>query len=133
MKHLIIKASLSLSLLMFTACHPEEEIQPSQNQVLNSISKSSAKTDKGSMQNTLDNWLAQEWTPTISQNKDIQKKYMKKVIDEKTGKEKLVEDKNRNFTLQEFVDKRVAYNKVHPTDENGSNVHKLEQMPVIGK
>ena len=118
---------------MFTACHPEEEIQPSQNQVLNSISKSSAKTDKGSMQNTLDNWLAQEWTPTISQNKDIQKKYMKKVIDEKTGKEKLVEDKNRNFTLQEFVDKRVAYNKVHPTDENGSNVHKLELMPVIGK
>ena len=46
---------------------------------------------------------------------------------------KYVEDEDRNFTLQEYVDKSAAYIKAHPSDYEKSNVKKLESMPIIGK
>ncbi len=118
MKRLIIKYSISLSFLLCTACSTSGEVSPSQNSALNSISNSSAKSDKGVIQNMLDNFLKEEWTPTVESNKEIQKRY--------------IEKEDKYFTLQEYMDKREAYLKVHPSDHNNSNVHKLEMMPVIG-
>ena len=85
------------------------------------------------MQKSLDSWLHNDWEPTVSKDKEIQKKYMKKekVVESKSSKTSVKED--RNFTLQEYVDKASAYMKAKPNDYNSSNVHKLESMPVIGK
>ena len=95
------------------------------------------------MQKSLESWLHDDWEPTVSKDKEIQKKYMK---EEKVQKNKqtqtsaketkeshFVDKEDRNFTLQEYVDKASAYMRAKPNDYNSSNVHKLESMPVIGK
>jgi len=95
------------------------------------------------MQHSLDSWLHEDWEPTISKDKEIQKKYMKeekevksnssKTSVEETKESHFVDKEDKNFTLQEYVDKAGAYMKAKPNDYNSSNVHKLESMPVIGK
>ncbi|MBA1432186.1 MAG: hypothetical protein FAF04_01005 [Epsilonproteobacteria bacterium] len=95
------------------------------------------------MQHSLGTWLHDDWEPTVSKDKEIQQKYMRK---EKTAESKssktsveetqeshFVDKEDRNFTLQEYVDKASAYMRAKPNDYNNSNVHKLESMPVIGK
>jgi len=119
MKQLIIKHSIFLSLVLFTACSTPQNISPSQNDALNKISNSNVKKENGSLQSLLDNFLQNEWIPTLNRDKEIREKYIQK------------EDKP--FSLQEYVDKRAVYIKAHPSDHNKSNVHKLEMMPVIGK
>lgn len=92
------------------------------------------------MQNSLDNWLKDEWTPTVEQDSNIQKKYMKEEVvvegetnTTKSQEVKYTEDKERAFTLQEYVDKAVAYQKAKPNDENSSHVKQMESLPAIGK
>ena len=136
MKQLILKHSIFLSLVLFTACSTSQDISPSQNSALNKISKSNATTDKGSMQSLLDNFLQNEWTETLSKDKEIQKEYMQEIeVTDANGtvSKKYVEKEDKPFSIQEYVDKRAAYIKAHPSDHNKSNVHKLEMMPVIGK
>jgi hypothetical protein len=134
MKQLIMKYSISLSLVIFTACSTTSDISPSDNTALNNISSSNAKNNKGSLQGLLDNFIKDDWEPTIAQDSEIQKKYMKEVKDRNTTKSDkvYVEKEDKPFTLQEYADKRAAYVKAHPSDHNNSNVHKLEMMPVIG-
>ena len=89
------------------------------------------------MQKSLDTWFKKDWEPTLSKDKDIQKKYMEKTKTsyKKTDgkKEEYIEKKDKSFTLQEYVDKAAVYNKAHPNDYNNSNVKKMESLPVIGK
>ncbi len=149
MKKTIITLTFTIStLFLLNSCSSKVNISPSQNSALNSISNSGGKAKAGYMQKSMDSWIQNDWTPEVSQNKEIQKKYMKKVEDstiheeiEKQDANKLQtpdvnvqykEDENRNFTLQEYVDKAAVYGKSHPADEK-SNVKKLESMPVIGK
>jgi len=121
MKQLIILIHLALSLPLFTACHTNEiKTPPSKNEALNTISNSNASTERGSLQNILDNWLTNEWTPAVESDKEIQEKYLNK------------KEEESHFTLQEYMDKREAYLKVHPSDHNNSHVHKVESLPVIG-
>ena len=95
------------------------------------------------MQKSLNSWLENEWEPTISKDKEIQKKYMQEekvqnkgeaqTSAKETQESHFVDKEDRNFTLQEYVDKASAYMKEKPNDYNSSNVHKMESMPVIGK
>ncbi len=119
MKQLIDIFLILLSLFLLSACSIQTTASPSQNSALNTISTSTADTQKGSLQKTLDDFLENDWDKTMQKDKKIQKKYSKK--------------KERNFTLQEYVDKATAYKKAHPSDYEHSNVHKLESMPIIGK
>ena len=130
MKHQIITLHSLLIIIFLSGCtNSSQNITPSQNSALNSISKSNAGTEKkGAMQKSLDSWLQEDWTPTVSKDKEIQKKYMQ---EEKS--KHFVDKKERNFTLQEYVDKASAYMKAKPNDYNSSNVHKLKSLPVIGK
>jgi len=80
------------------------------------------------MQKSLDSWLKTAWTPTVEKDAKVQQKYMKPV-----DSKKYEEDKQRGFTLQEYVDKAGAYMKARPNDYNTSHAHKMESMPVIGK
>mgnify|MGYP006899552949 FL=1 len=140
MKHLMTKITFTLlSSSLIIGCSTLSSSAPSQNGALNSISSSNGKTKDGLMQNMMDSWFSNEWTPTISKDKDIQKKYMRKDGSTKTvykdGKEEIhyVEKDDKPFTLQEYVDKASAYRKANPNDYENSNVKKLESMPVIGK
>jgi len=138
MKQLITTTLTASLFILLSGCATDAPVAPSQNSDLNKISNSNGKAKPGLMQKNLDNWLKNEWTPTVNKDKKIQKKYLKKEdgsIEEvsNTTEEKYVEDKERNFTLQEYVDKTSVYMKAHPSDDKDSNVKKLESMPVIGK
>ena len=137
MKQLIIITNTLAALVLLSGCGSSKTVAPSQNSALNSISKSSAaKEEKGMMQNSLDNWLETDWEPTVSKDKEIQKKYMQKATNDKKevgSKVTYVEKEDRNFTLQEYVDKAEAYMKAKPNDYEHSNVKKVESLPVIGK
>jgi hypothetical protein len=141
MKQLIIIPTTLLLASLLNSCASSVEVAPSQNSALNSISNSNASTKKtGAMQSSLDNWLHNDWEPTVAKDKEIQKKYMKKseekesaTATEKTKKVKYVYKKGRRHRLQEYVDKAAAYMRAKPNDYNSSNVHALESLPVIGK
>ena len=138
MKQLITTTLTLSAFILLSGCATDAPVAPSQNSDLNKISNSGGKAKPGIMQKSLDSWLKNEWTPTVNKDKNIQKKYLKKEdgstkADNNNTEEKYVEDKDRNFTLQEYVDKADAYMKAHPSDENNSNVKKLQSMPVIGK
>ena len=119
MKHLIDIFLITFSLISITGCSAQIQTSPSKNSALNSISKSNASSEKGFLQKNLDSFLENEWETTLKQDKNIQEKYK--------------EQEERSFTLQEYVDKATAYKKAHPSDHEHSNVHKLENMPIIGK
>jgi len=145
MKQLITTTLTATAFILFSGCATDAPVAPSQNSDLNKISNSHGTEKPGLMQKSLDSWLKNEWTPTVNKDKKVQKKYMKKVDADSTNsnanteetnnntEEKYVEDRERNFTLQEYVDKASAYMKAHPSDEKDSNVEKLKSMPVIGK
>ncbi|WP_345979445.1 hypothetical protein [Sulfurimonas sp. HSL3-2] len=95
----------------------QEYVAPTQNKALNSVSPTNQEKKDGAMQKSLDNWLEKEWTPTVEQNETIKK---------------MNEDKNRNFTLQEYVDKAGAYIKNKPKSDEPSMKEKMDTMPVIG-
>ena len=124
MKQLISQSNLILSFLFLGGCSTYVEKAPSQNDALNSVSKSNAKKEQSYwLQDQLDSFVEDEWNPTMQKDKEIQEKYGE---DKKTKEEK-------HFTLQELADKQAAYRKAHPVDHSKSNVTKLESMPVIGK
>jgi len=150
MKQLLMITNSLAALVLLSGCGSSKTVAPSQNSALNSISKSTAATEKkGAMQRGLDTWLKTEWEPTIHKDKEIQKKYMKKVENNTTNnivsqkatndkkeissKVSYVEKKDRPFTLQEYVDKAKAYMSAKPNDYEHSNVKKVESLPVIGK
>ncbi len=133
MKQLINKILISLSLVSMIGCTPSPTVAPTQNSALNKISNSNAKKKKSYfLQNQFDYFVNKELTPTVIKDKEIQKKYMDKVVDKKTGKVTYKDKKSDYFTLQETCDKISTYMRENPSDYNKSNVHKLEMMPVIG-
>lgn len=138
MKQLIIISHAILALTILSGCASKTQTSPSQNSALNSISKSSAaRKHEGAMQKSLEDWIKDDWEPTVSKDKVIQKKYMKEEKGEtlvnETKESHFVDKENKNFTIQEYVDKAAAYMRAKPNDYNTSNVKKLESMPVIGK
>lgn len=198
MKHLAIITS---TLILFTACQKIDGANPSQNEALNSVAGKKEKTRSGYMQQALDKWLAEEWSPAVSgtetptgdtkikilpnedgsgklvevetgavlkeltieevkKQKEVEKTYQKKVelVPNEDGSAKLVElntgvvlkemtkeqvkkrkevqekykEEDRNFTLQEYVDKMSVYSSTHVSNAKDSHTMKIKSMPVIG-
>lgn len=92
----------TFSMLSLTSCSSSNGVSPFQKKALNDITQASAKKEDGAMQKSLDKWLNEEWTPTIEKDEAIKE---------------INQDKGRNFTLQEYVDKIVVYRR-----ENNSSV-----------
>jgi hypothetical protein len=155
MKKLIQPTLTLITLVALSACSYTSKPSTSQKDALESVSSDSHPKEKGSMQTALDNWVSQEWSPTVEKDEEIQKKYMKpettpernsaatksevaptttnaKVL--KTEKKvKYVEDPDKPFTLQEYVDKAEVYRKAHEGDSNKpSHLDKMNKMPAIG-
>jgi maltose-binding protein MalE len=118
MKNLNTLGILSLSILILSSCSSKTTTAPSQNKALNSITISNAeKKNDGTMQKSLDRWLKDDWTPTISKDNDIK------------VKEK---DKSRDFTLQEYIDKSEVYIENSDSSHEESHSQKIKSLPVIG-
>lgn len=129
-----------ITFLSLTGCTSTGGIAPTQNSELENVSPTNSNKKAGYMQNSLDNWLKEEWTPAVEQDKNVQEKYMteEKVViveENNTTKEevKYTEKEDKPFTLQEYVDKAVAYQKAKPSDENNSHVKQMKSLPAIGK
>ncbi|QOP40595.1 hypothetical protein [Sulfurimonas marina] len=128
-----------ITFLSLTGCSSNSAVSPTQNDELNSVSPTTSNKKAGFMQNSLDNWLKDDWSPAVEKDPEIQKKYMTKEVvtvkESNTTKEevKYTESKTKGFTLQEYVDKIGAYQKAKPSDENSSHQKQMETLPVIGK
>jgi len=77
---------------------------------------------------------ADKATTTAKKGTKAEPTYIKMQKTDENGKVqvKYMEDTDRNFTLQEYVDKAAAYRRAHPNDYEHSHVKKLQSMPVIG-
>jgi len=154
MKRLIILIPI---ILLFTACQNSNGVSPSQNKALNTLAGKKEKKPSF-MQNSLDNWLKNEWNPTVSNAKAPKGETKVKIISNEDGTAKLIDvktdivlkemtkkqvtkqkeiqekykEEDRNFTLQEYIDKMAVYNSTDISDEKNSHVNKMNNMPVIG-
>jgi len=155
MKNLILAIS---TIILLTSCSKVDGANPSQNEALNSIAGKKEKKS-GYMQQKLDKWLNEEWSPVVAGTKPPTGDTAVKIIENENGTAKLVEaktgtvlkemskeevikqkevqekysDEDRNFTLQEYVDKIAVYNSTHTSNEDESHAKKINSMPVIGK
>lgn len=119
MKNLTTVTFVVFALLSLSSCSSSQTVNPSQNKALNSVSASNQGTEvKGAMQNSLDNWLEKEWTPTVEKNETIKTKN---------------EDKGRDFKIQEYVEKIEVYKKESNSSVEESHLKKINTLPVIGK
>ena len=120
MKNFKLISIITFTLLSFSACSTTEVGNPSQNSALNSVTNSGKDVKTGAVQESLNSWIKEDWEPKVEKNKKIQKKY---------------ENEDRDFTLQEYVDKSEVYVKdkksAEYTEEN-SHSQKMKSMPVIG-
>ena len=133
-------------LLIFGGCASQNQPTPSQNDALNSVSKSSADTkEKGYLQEHLDSWLQNDWEKntegfeksdeqksTSKKNTQIQQRDAVKEEKKEVSLEKSAKEEDDSFTLQHYVDKIKYYNE-HKKSSGPSHVEELEKMPVIGK
>ncbi|MCK4737907.1 MAG: hypothetical protein KAT10_05035 [Sulfurimonas sp.] len=142
---------------IFNACSQVDGANPSQNKVLNAVGGKKEKKP-ALMQNLLDEWLKNEWSPTVSGTEAPTGETTVKIVPNEDGSAKLVEaktgvvlkemtkeqvkkqkevqekykEKDRNFTLQEYIDKMAVYNSTHVSDEKNSHTKKMSTLPVIG-
>ncbi|MCK4875037.1 MAG: hypothetical protein KAS26_04230 [Sulfurimonas sp.] len=142
---------------IFNACSQVDGANPSQNKVLNAVGGKKEKKP-ALMQNLLDDWLKNEWSPTVSGAEAPTGQTKVKIIPNEDGTAKLVEaktgivlkemtkeqvkkrkevqekykEKDRDFTLQEYIDKMAVYNSTHVSDEKNSHTKKINTLPVIG-
>ncbi len=141
MKQLIIISISALSIVVLAGCGGKPSVTPSQNSALNNISNSTIDKKPGYMQENLDEWLTNDWSPTVEKDEEIREKYMKieKPLEDsdsnntKPPEVKYVDKNDRYPTLQEYVDKAVAYSKAQDNNDSNSLVKKMQSMPAIGK
>ncbi len=117
MNKLILLSITTLSILSLTSCNSSNGVSPSQNKAVNGVTQATTYKEDGAMQQSLDNWLNKEWTPTVEKDETIKK---------------INQDKSRNFTLQEYVDKAVVYSKEDNSSTEKSHSEEMNSLPVIG-
>jgi len=132
MKQLMKIFVITLSLSFLISCSNHTQTKPSNISTTHSVIPTVTKQKAGFMQKALDGFLQNDWEPTVKSDKTIQKKYMKEDASNENGTVSY-KYKENSFTLQEYVDKTAAYIHAKPADNEHSNIHRLEQMPVIGK
>ncbi len=95
------------------------EAGPSQNPGLQRVSPMPvAASEGGTMQESLDQWTKEEWTPITEQDEKIKA---------------MNEDEDRPFTIQEYVDKAMIYHANKPESGEPSHNEHLDTLPVIGE
>ncbi|MDD5387110.1 MAG: hypothetical protein PHQ22_07965 [Sulfuricurvum sp.] len=137
---------ITLSALILSGCAANTTgVTPSQNTNLQAISPSStAVSEGGAMQRSLDSWLKEEWVPlttTPSQNEGTNPQ-IKSENGGNSVQSAVVapgkEEDNTSYTLQKYADKWKTYQENKTKMNEGkpkepSNIENLQKMPVIGK
>lgn len=108
----IIKLYITIIAVFINACSLSTPTISSQNHDNKTLQQENKTKESGYIQRNLDEWLEKDWNPAVAEKE---------------------EDTQKRFKLQDYVDKASLYIKSHPNDINGSNVKKLEAIPVIGK
>jgi hypothetical protein len=133
--------SVVASLLILTGCANREGVAPSQNSSLHSVSPSTtAVSEGGAMQRSLDSWLKEEWTP-MTKTVPVATKTTAPdgtVVTTTTMVEVPEVEDNEPFTLQKYADKWKVYHESKAKMMEGkpkepSNIDLMNSLPVIGK
>lgn len=104
-----------------------EPASPSENPALQSVSPALTASNKNAehriLQQKTNAWIEEEWTPKVETNTTIKAQN---------------EEKERPFTLQEYVDKAGVYLREKENEEAGkpkepSHKEQMDALPVIGK
>jgi len=140
-----MKASLLLtaaaSTLLLVGCTNREGVAPSQNASLHAVSPSTtAVSEGGSMQRSLDSWLKEEWSPmtkTVPVTTTTTMPDGKVVTETKMVPVPEPVD-NEPFTLQKYADKWKVYHEnkakmMEGKPKEPSNIDLVNSLPVIGK
>jgi hypothetical protein len=133
--------SVALSALILSGCANREGVAPSQNSSLHAVSPSTtAASEGGAMQRSLDGWLKEEWSPltktaTVTTTTTAPDG---KVITETKIVEVPEPEDNEPFKLQKYADKWKVYHENKEKMNEGkpkeaSNVDLMNSLPVIGK
>ena len=94
---------------MMNSCSQVDGANPSQNKVVNAVAGKKEKKP-ALMQNLLDNWLKNEWTPTVSGAKAPTGDTTVKIVPNEDGSAKLVEVKT-GIVLKEKTKEQVKKQK----------------------
>jgi len=110
------KLFIILPTLLFFGCQQVNNPSPTQNDVLNSVSNSSAKKQRsGILQDGVDDWMEKSTQEKANQpRQEITK----------------TKDEKKKGYLQNLIDETSVSDK---KEETPSHVKELESMPVIGK
>ncbi len=140
-----MKASLLLtaaaSTLLLVGCANKEGVAPSQNSSLHAVSPSTTATSEGgAMQRSLDSWLKEEWSPMTKTAPVTTTTTMPdgKVVTEIKMVEVPEPVDNEPFTLQKYADKWKVYHEnkakmMEGKPKEPSNIDLVNSLPVIGK
>ncbi|NPA66756.1 MAG: hypothetical protein GXO11_07735 [Epsilonproteobacteria bacterium] len=110
------RLSLIPLVVLFFGCQEVRNPSATQNDILNNVTKSSAKKEKvGMLQESVDQW----------QKRNIVQENKKVLLESK----KEEEQQTKKRYLQELIDSTNATSN----DTTPSHVKELESMPVIGK
>ncbi len=118
---------------------PSQKTPPSQNSALNTISPSNTASDDHEayrhMQKNTNTWIDEEWTPLTEGKKSVTNSDING--SDTDDNSTIIDDENRSFTLQHYVDKAGVYmDNKKKRDENKtkcpSHLEKMNGMPVIG-
>ncbi|MDQ1298718.1 MAG: hypothetical protein QG558_1257 [Campylobacterota bacterium] len=121
---------LMLSSLLLVGCTTSATVSPSQNSSLQTVSpNTSANSEGGAMQRSLDKWLKEDWIPntTAQGNAPVS-----------ASTDTTVVANEKPFTLQSYADKWKVYHENKEKLNEGkpkeaSHSETLQNMPVIGK
>ena len=150
---LMKRLGLVTILLIFAGCSSSQnQPTPTQNESLNTISKSSAakKGEKGWIQKNLDEWYEGDWKKNTKgfEEESEPKAAVSSATKEEEGVEVIQDTKNISteekntqkqktksnpYTLQHIVDKTEYYFEHKEKTPGPSHVEEMEKMPVIGK
>lgn len=129
------------STLLLVGCANREGVSPSQNTSLHAVSPSTtAASEGGMMQRSLDGWLKEEWSPLTKTVPVTTTTTMSdgKVVTETKMVEVPEPVDNEPFTLQKYADKWKVYNEnkakmMEGKPKEPSNIDLVNSLPVIGK
>ncbi len=127
---------VTIILILFNGCDATNQPSPSQNEILNKVSKSNAaKEKKGLMQESFDSWLASDWDKNTQGFEESKKEEHAPLKSEKNiaKKETQIKPKKEEGFLQHYVDKVIYYHEHEEEDNSTSHVEEMEKLPVIGE
>jgi len=129
------------AVLLISGCANREGVSPSQNKSLQTVSPSTtAVSEGGGMQRSLDAWLKEEWTP-MTKTVPVETKTTAPdgtVVTTTTMVEVPEPEDNEPFTLQKYADKWKVYHENKAKMNEGkpkepSHIEMMGTLPVVGK